>query len=125
MKHISKFDKNKIKNLQLSDNELAYLFAPQEFFTHIDIDLQHQCKAIHKKYFNNISYKNFIDKLIDEIKTNRDRFIFSNIGVKFVTIFSFDTSAIRLFVATFCLGLNDLWNKACKRLKGEKLNDEH
>ena len=122
---ISKFDKNKIKNLQLSDNELAYLFAPQEFFTHIDIDLQHQCKAIHKKYFNNISYKNFIDKLIDEIKTNRDRFIFSNIGVKFVTIFSFDTSAIRLFVATFCLGLNDLWNKACKRLKGEKLNDEH
>ena len=102
---ISKFDKNKIKNLQLSNSELTYLLAPHEFLAHIDIDLKHQCKAIHKKYYTNISYNEFIDKLINEIKVSKDKFMMSDIGIKFTRIFSFDTSAIRLFVAAFCLEL--------------------
>lgn len=114
---ISKFDKNKIKDLQLSNTELSYLLAPHEFLTHIDIDLKHQCKAIHKKYYSDISFDEFIVKLINEIKTSKDKFMVSDLGIKFTRIFSFDTSAIRLFVATFCLELNDLWNNACKRLK--------
>lgn len=114
---ISKFDKNKIKDLQLGNTELSYLLAPHEFLTHIDIDLKHQCKTIHKKYYNNISYNEFIVKLINEIKASKDKFMMSDLGIKFTRIFSFDTSAIRLFVATFCLELNDLWNDACKRLK--------
>lgn len=114
---ISKFDKNKIKNLQINNSELAYLLAPHEFLTHIDIDLKHQCKAIHKKYYHDISFNEFIDMLINEIKTSKDKFMMSDIGIKFTRVFSFDTSAIRLFIAAFCLELNDLWNDACKRIK--------
>lgn len=55
--------------------------------------------------------------IINEIKVSKDKFMMSDIGIKFTRIFSFDTSAIRLFVAAFCLELMDLWNDACKRLK--------
>lgn len=111
-------DDNIYKYLQLTEQDIKYLYQPNEFETHIKIDLVDQLEEIYWKFYKTNSKKLFIKKFILQcynspldIYNNEiiNKIIFNKVKHK-------DLTSIRLFLSTFLLS-NKKWNDlACKWL---------
>lgn len=72
-----------ISELQLSKENLNYLFNKNELIPHILINVIHDLKLFHKHYFKHLSKNQFIKLLINEIELNKNKILFSNFGNQF------------------------------------------
>lgn len=94
----SKF--NNIKELQLSVDDLEYLFDSYEFETHIKVDLCNQLDEMYWKFYNDVSKAEFIRHFIAKIKENPKNTV-SLFFNKLENMKNDDTTALRLFAACF------------------------
>ncbi len=93
-----------IPELQLSTNDLEYLFDKYEFETYIKIDLVNILTELYHKFYSDISKSKFIDKFIQLVQKDPKNVI-KNLFKFLSQMKNQDTTSLRLFAA--CYLIND------------------
>lgn len=91
---------NDIPELQLTINDLKYLFDSYEFETHIKVDLINQLEEIYYKFYKHLSKEEFINRFIKVVE-NDPLNIVDKFFDMFLKIKNKDTTMFRLFAACF------------------------
>ncbi len=105
-----------IPDLQLSANDLEYLFDDYEFETHIKVDLINILTELYYKFYSKLSKSNFIDKFIQLVQKDSKNII-NNLFVYLSKMKNQDTTSIRLFAACYLVNDKLYLLKAIKWLK--------
>lgn len=117
--NIDKINLIDIPCLQLSKQQLQYLYSKKEFEVHIKIDLIAQLEQIYWKFYKHISKKTFIEIFILQAAQNPTS-IYENEIIEKVLYYHVkheDLTAYRLFLSTFLIKNKKHNNLAIKWLK--------
>lgn len=108
-----------IKQLQLTKQNLKYLYKKDQFQTHIKVDLINQLEQIYWKFYKDISRNAFISIFIYQSKSNPLSLYTNEIISKIIyeDIKNKDTTSLRLFLSSFLMNDKKWNNLAIKWLK--------